>query len=703
MGNKNGTRVSIVGAGYISPFHAEILGRQAGVRLVSVVDPNSAQAAKLADEWGIPKSFASVEEMLAEDGCDVAHVLVPPPVHKATTLPLLEAGVHVLLEKPMVTTAADCAPLLETAKASGALLGINQSFIFDPAFLKLKKRLLDGRSGKLHHLSVSLNLPLRQLSAGQFGHWMFRAPQNIVYEQAVHPVSQILDLAGSVQDMQTTVGPPRELVPDMRFYDTWQVAMRCEKATAQLFMAFGKGMPSVTIHAICEDESIVVDLLANRVSVVKKTRWHDVIDTLQNGLAISTSGLYQSLANTTNQALSMVRLKGRTDSFYVSMRKSIEAFYAGLDRGKPAVDGEFGAEVINVCARMAEDVARVTAQEAPELSSGQKDCDVVVIGGTGFIGRSVVKAYVDAGHTVRVVARNTSMLPELFQHENVELMRGVNSSEEDISRAVKGARIVVDLAHGGAANLQEVKERMIGGAQNVARCCLQAKVERLVFASTIAALYLGDADATITGMTPVDPEAESRAIYAFGKAECERLLMVMHRDEGLPVCIVRPGVVIGAGGLPAHSGIGTFVRDKHCIGWNRGNNPLPLVLADDVAAAIMSAATVPEAVGRTYNLVGDVRLNAREYVGELQNTLQRSIVFHPRSASWLQGIEIGKWLVKAAGRRADNPFPSYRDLLSRGMKAKFDCSDTKRDLNWSPVSDRGAVIAQGIQVYGTDT
>src|SRR5205085_2701873 len=83
-----------------------------------------------------------------------------------------------------------------------------------------------------------------------------------------------------------------------------------------------------------------------------------------------------------------------------------------------------------------------------------------------------------------------------------------------------------------------------------------------------------------------DPRSADRDAYSRGKAEAERLLLRMYREHGLPVCILRPGVVTGEGGLPFHSGAGNFINERHSIGWNKGQNPLPFVLASDVADAI---------------------------------------------------------------------------------------------------------------------
>jgi nucleoside-diphosphate-sugar epimerase len=172
----------------------------------------------------------------------------------------------------------------------------------------------------------------------------------------------------------------------------------------------------------------------------------------------------------------------------------------------------------------------------------------------------------------------------------------------------------------------------------------------------------------------------------------------MHRDQHLPVCILRPGLVVGAGTSPFHSGLGFFNNDQHCIGWNDGRNPLPFVLVEDVAEAIWRALETQDLAGRCYNLVGGVRPTAREYIRELARALQRPLHFHPKSPYTLYCEEIGKWIIKRSTGR-DVPPPSLRDLVSRGLKAKFDCTDAIRDFKWNPVNDRNKFFDRAIWVH----
>jgi nucleoside-diphosphate-sugar epimerase len=324
---------------------------------------------------------------------------------------------------------------------------------------------------------------------------------------------------------------------------------------------------------------------------------------------------------------------------------------------------------------------------------------VCVIGGTGFIGAHVVRRFLREGMRLSVMARNTTSLPAPFDNKSVTLYRGDIGDADAVSRAIEAVPVVVNLAHGGGGgSAEEVAARMVGGAATVARACLAHDTRRLIHVGSIASLYLGPQAQALTGETAPDPRFERRGDYARAKAMTDRLLLGMAAEDGLPVCILRPGVVLGDGASPFHSGFGFYNNEQHCIGWNRGNNPLPLVLVEDVAEAVWLASQA-QSVARSYNLAGDVRPTAREFIAMLAGTQQRPLHLHPQWPLMLWLAESGKWLVKQATGRRSWP-PSLRDILSRGMRAEIDCADAKQDLGWQPVADRAAFYRRAIPAPG---
>lgn len=692
-------RVCLVGAGYISQAHGEALAVTPNCRITAIVDPKPGAAAARAKALGVGMAFASADEALQADAFDRAHVLVPPDLHEAATVPLLQAGKPVLLEKPLATSRAQCASLL--AAASAAPLGVNQNFVYHPAFVRLRA-LLDARAlGRPSFVDCLYNVPLRQMAARQFGHWMFRAPGNILLEQAVHPLSQIVALSGPIGEVRALAGPALEIAPGVPFHATLSATLAGRSLPAQLRFAVGQSFPFWQIRVVCDDGVAVADILANRVFIHGRTRWLEALDGALSGTRSGLGMARDSVRNLADYGLSTLHLKGRSDPFFQSMRGSIGAFHAALDAGRPPpLDGRFGADLVELCQAVADQVfAPAAPRTAAKADEPAPACDVAILGGTGFIGVPTVRRFLEAGKRVSVMARSIDNLPALLHDDRVTLYRGDIRDAAAVARAIGGAPVVVNLAHGGGGTSWEaVRDAMVGGAEVVARTCQQQGVRRLVHVGSIASLYLGPQRNKVTGATPPDPQETKRGDYARAKVLCDRMLLEMHAREGLPVCILRPGVVVGEGSAPFHSGLGLFNNDQHCIGWNAGRNPLPFVLVDDVADAIFRATVADGVEGKCYNLAGDVRLSAREYLAELARCLERPLQFHPARPTRLWIDDLGKWLIKRATGRAV-PMPDRRDFLSRGMMAEFDCSDARRDLGWQPEAERGEFLARAIRVH----
>jgi nucleoside-diphosphate-sugar epimerase/predicted dehydrogenase len=697
------SRICLVGAGYISRVHLDAIRTLPGHEVVAVVDPNATAAASLAKgamAAGDAATYASVDDALAAGGFDRAHVLVPPDRHEQVALPLLAAGKPVLLEKPLAETGAAAQRLVE---APGALLGVNQNFVHHPAFARMRTAIEAGRLGRPRFVGCTYNVPLRQLGLHQFSHWMFQQPGNILLEQAVHPLSQIVALAGPINEFAALAGPTIEIAPGVPFVPTLDVSLRGTRLPAQMRFAVGQEFPFWQLQVVCDDGVIVADILANRVFTYDRTRWLPAVDEALAGLRTAAGVAADSVRGVLNYSLSTAKLRPRSDAFFISMRASIAAFHADLDAGRrPELDAAFGAGLVELCERIRDATfPTATPAPAPVVTPDAAPPDVAVLGGTGFIGAHVVRHFLDAGQSVAVMARNVTNLAPVFHDPRVTVHRGDIRNADSVAAAIKGARVVVNLAHGGGgSSFEAVRAAMVGGAETVARACQAAGVQRLLYVGSIASLYLGPQDAPITGATPPDPQEHKRGDYARAKALADRAMLALHAKEGLPVVILRPGVVVGEGGLPFHSGVGLYNNDQHCIGWNAGRNPLPFVLVEDVADAIVRAATAPGIEGRCYNLVGDVRMSARDYTAALANTLGRPLRYHPQSANFLWAEDTGKWLVKRATGRAV-PAPSVRDFLSRGMMASFDIADAKRDLGWTPVSDPARFVDRAIRVHAS--
>ncbi len=696
-------KVLLVGAGNIARTHAAALQETPGVSLYGVFDANPATAQALARDFRIPHVFDSLEQAAASEA-DAVHVLTPPDLHLSTAMPFVNAGKTVLLEKPLGVSSAECVTLRDAASASGAVVGVNQNFVFNPAYVQLKQAIASGRLGRPRYLSYVFEVPLRQLTARQFSHWMFREPLNILLEQAVHPLSQVVDLAGAVREISVLSETPVEISPGVALHSACQASLLCEHMPAHLRFHVGSQFTVCRLTVVCDDGVAVADIFANQFHTLARTAYMEPIDVWLSARATARQIRQQGFAVLRDYVLAMARLKPRSDAFYLGMKSSIQAFYRDLaERGQPRINLEFGAALVDVCEQIARGFKHLPevapAQCAAPAGTGNL---VVLLGGTGFIGSYTTEALLKAGYRVRVMARGARNLQAVFSHPAVEVVRGDVKRRADLERAMMGADYVINLAHGGGgADFEAIRAAMVDTALQVAEVAHAAGARRLVHVGSIAGLYLGNAGEVVSDATPPDPQPQTRNDYARAKALADAAVLDVQRRLGLPVVLLRPGLVTGAGTSPFHGGLGFFNNDQYCVGWNDGRNALPWVLVTDCATAIVGALTSEQAVGRAYNLVGDVRPSAREYLADVAQVTGRPLKFVPSSPVALWLVEMGKWLVKRmTGRRVPRPY--LRDLRSRGIPAVFDCSAAKRDLGWAPVADAQVFRQMAVQVHAEE-
>jgi nucleoside-diphosphate-sugar epimerase/predicted dehydrogenase len=697
MAERPATKVALVGAGFIADFHLQVLKKLRGVDVVALVDVEQQRAAELARRHQVARVHASIGELVAAGKPDVAHVLVPPQHHARVGHELLDAGIGVFLEKPLATSRAAAAALVEKARAKSLPLGVNHNATFHPTFAELARLAQSGELGRVEHLFGCLSVGLRQLASRDFSHYMFQSPRNIVFEQATHPISQFVALLGPVRSVTAVPLNGRELAPGVRFHDTWQLSLVHERGTASLHLSFGRDWNESFVRALATDGSVHCDLLRGHVTRLSKTIWPDFFEQWWLAERGAWSLSWQGVRNAVSYALSTLKLVGRSDLFFVGMRDAIEAFHRGLASGAvpPSCSAEQGLAVVEACelaAAAAPESDATTVPASPAAASAPTalaPADVLVTGAAGFVGTHVVERLLAKGLRVRALVRRPRFVPDVLRRDGVALVAGDVSDAAVVDAAVAGTRAVVHLATGGGATWSDFERAMVGGTRNVAEACARHGSRRLVFTSTIAAYFLGDGNAgSVTEETPLDEQPQKRSLYARAKIATERMLADFASRAPIELVVVRPGFVVGRRGAPQHSGVGYWAKDTQVVGWGSGDVPLPFVLVDDVADAIVRCVELPIAAGRTYNLVGDVRLTGRQWVAALRARLGRPFTFHGEwIAAWF-GEELFKYLVKVATRRPGAEPPSWRDLVTRTATRGFDGSRPKRELGWTPVADR---------------
>lgn len=146
-------RVGMVGCGGIAnQKHFPALSRINQVEMAAFCDIDRERAERAAKTYGGPGAavYESYREMLAKERLDIVHVMTPNRVHCEVTVASLEAGCHVMCEKPMAVTSEDARQMLETAKTTGKKLTIGYQNRFRPDSLYLKRACREGKLGEIY-------------------------------------------------------------------------------------------------------------------------------------------------------------------------------------------------------------------------------------------------------------------------------------------------------------------------------------------------------------------------------------------------------------------------------------------------------------------------------------------------------------------------------------------------------------------------
>jgi nucleoside-diphosphate-sugar epimerase len=253
---------------------------------------------------------------------------------------------------------------------------------------------------------------------------------------------------------------------------------------------------------------------------------------------------------------------------------------------------------------------------------------IFVTGGTGFIGQHLVAALLAQGLHVRALVRTQSSAAyppgcQTLKALGAELIPGDLLELSSLRAALPQVTLVYHLAGRlwtpGVVS-EEYTRLHVDGTRNLLTACAEVgPVLRLVYCSTTG--VLGP-----TGLTPATEETpfQPSNVYERTKAEGELLARHLADRAGLPLTVVRPGLVYGPGDLHLLGWFRAIQRGYyHVVG--RGDNWLHPIYVADVVEGMLRCARTPAAAGRVYHLVGERPLPMRALAEALARAVDRPL------------------------------------------------------------------------------
>lgn len=698
-------RVGFVGTGFISDWHAKALKGVRNANLVAVCDRHEGRRSEFADNYQIKERYADWNTMFQEADLDAVHILLPPELHVPAVRDALNAGVNVLVEKPLAVASSDIAELIELANEKGLTLAVGHNFSFDPSYEQLRSDLQSGVLGRPDIITITWNRELPQILAGSSVGWLFHDPINILLEVGPHAVGHMIDLMGGKPDSLTArADKPREMENGQPCYRRWTIDADYGETLVRIVFSFIPGYTEHTVHVRGTLGSGVADLENWNYDRQLHTHYQDDFDRFWMTHGRAGQIAKQARRNIRNWAAAKIGMSPRGNQYAYSIQQAAQSFYDNIGTATDVrLDAQTGQAVIETI----EDIGRAAGVEriktdtkhgTAEATTVRHDvADVLVIGGTGFIGRETVKQFVAAGKKVRVLARDPKRFAGNPEWAQVDIRQGDTSDRESLRAAMSDVSTVVHLARAYGNTWDDFAIHDIPATRTIAELCLEVGVKRFVYSGTIDSYYAGKQGDELTEDVPLDPKIEWRKPYARAKAVSEDMLKEMRDKQGLPLVIVRPGIVIGTGGDPRHWGVGMFTHGTVAKLWGKGDNKLPLVLVQDVAAALVAIERTPNINGETFNLIGDPIMNAHEYIEELEQAAQFKLQVRPTPIYRYYFADMVKYAAKVAVRHPGRFMPSYRDWQGRTQLAWFNCQKAKDVLGWQPATSREELAEKGIR------
>ncbi len=244
-----------------------------------------------------------------------------------------------------------------------------------------------------------------------------------------------------------------------------------------------------------------------------------------------------------------------------------------------------------------------------------------VTGGTGFIGKQVLNKLADSEHKLVCLVRKTNPDKEKLQNAGISVIEGDVRDKASVLHGINGCDCVINLA-----NIYSFWERdpsdyravNVDGTRNVMEAALEAKVSKVVHVSTTVT-YGKPKDVPFTEESEPGPVRFSR--YAQSKLEGDQIAWDLYKNKGLPLVVVYPSGVLGAGDKKPSGEYVGGILNKRLPATVFNSSILTWVHVKDVAEGIVKAAEKPDNIGERYFIckhqisIGELNKLIREVSG----------------------------------------------------------------------------------------
>ena len=589
-------RVALVGCGAVAELrHAPALYRSRDFVVSAICDRSVERARMMARFFPAAKILSDFRE--APKFCEAAVVAVPNSLHAQIGAELLANKIHVLIEKPLAVTSAECDVLARAALENDVTLsaGLNRRFYDSTALVKSilhsgvlgEIRTVDLQDGgKFEWPAASDALFRKDLSGG-----------GVLIDAGVHIIDALLHWLGPVESARYFDDAAGGVEAECRLELAMLSGVRCNLEFSRIRAMRGTyqirgSLGSLEVSSV--DANARLDLRLNG--------WDGSIA----GVAVGTGTAH---------------VRTSADAFDAQLKDFARAIRSGAHPLVDIGEGRKSVELIESCYRSRLELERPWSALRPGNKQTQdarralEGKTILVLGGTGFIGSRLVEDLVAAcAAQVRVLVRDFGHAARIARYP-VKMIPGDVRNAEDVRRAAEGCDVIIHAAYG----LYD-RESTVDGTRNVLEAARSANAARVVYLSTLD-VYGIPSDVTLDESAP---RKRTGRFYGDTKIEAEALADRAIED-GLPVVILQPTIVYGPFAPFWTVGALNAILEGRLALVDGGGGLCNAVYIDDMIQAILLAAVEPGAVGKTFLISGDRPIPWSQYSGALAGMAGRQL------------------------------------------------------------------------------
>jgi len=321
-------RIGLIGLGYWGPNYARVVGELPGCELSVICDLSADALASIGPRVPGARVATDAAGVTAADDVDAVIVATPTTTHHALTLEALRAGKHVLCEKPLAATVAECDELITAADTAERVLFVGHTFLFNPAVRRMRELIADGTVGRILYAH-----------AARTGLGPIRQDVNVLWDLAPHDLSILMSLFGEEPATVSATGRAvlRDGVEDIVFA---QITFE-SGAIAGLHLSWLDPYKVRRVTVVGDQHMVVFDDVAvdEKLKVFDKGASYEAVSETARGTEF---GEYRALIRDGDILIPKVAADE-------PLKEQVADFVLCCETGaEPATDGRSGREVVAI-------------------------------------------------------------------------------------------------------------------------------------------------------------------------------------------------------------------------------------------------------------------------------------------------------------------------------------------------------------------